>query len=110
MNNWQRRAVLYLGTVFGAMVLFSVPYHYGMVHLEGEEGRLYVESLQHVVETFTATGYGSDSPWSTVMMNLFVIVMDLVGVAVVFLALPVFAFPLVRDALSTTIPDRKSVV
>jgi Trk K+ transport system NAD-binding subunit len=104
MNNWQRRAVLYLGTVFGAMVLFSVPYHYGMVHLEGEEGRLYVESLQHVVETFTATGYGSDSPWSTVTMNLFVVVMDLVGVAVVFLALPVFAFPLVRDALSTTVP------
>ena len=104
MSNWQRRAVLYLGTVFGAMVLFSVPYHYGMVHLEGEESRLYVESLQHVVETFTATGYGSDSPWSTVTMNLFVIVMDLVGVAVVFLALPVFAFPLVRDALSTTVP------
>ena len=104
MSNWQRRAILYLGTVFGAMVLFSVPYHYGMVHLEGEEGRLYVESLQHVVETFTATGYGSDSPWSTVTMNLFVVVMDLVGVAVVFLALPVFAFPLVRDALSTTVP------
>ena len=82
MNNWQRRAILYLGTVFGAMVLFSVPYHYGMVHLEGEEGRLYVESLQHVVETFTATWYGSDSPWSTVTMNLFVVVMDLVGVAV----------------------------
>ena len=104
MDNWQRRALLYLGTVFGTMVLFSVPYHYGMVHLEGEEGRLYVESLQHVVETFTATGYGSDSPWNTVTMNLFVVVMDLVGVAVVFLALPVFAFPLVRDALSTTVP------
>jgi Trk K+ transport system NAD-binding subunit len=104
MSNWQRRALLYLGTVFGTMVLFSVPYHYGMIHLEGEEGRLYVESLQHVVETFTATGYGSDSPWSTVTMNLFVVVMDLVGVAVVFLALPVFAFPLVRDALSTTVP------
>jgi Trk K+ transport system NAD-binding subunit len=104
MSNWQRRGLLYLGTVFGTMVLFSVPYHYGMVHLEGEEGRLYVESLQHVVETFTATGYGSDSPWSTVTMNLFVVVMDLVGVAVVFLALPVFAFPLVRDALSTTVP------
>ena len=104
MDNWQRRALLYLGTVFGTMVLFSVPYHYGMVHLEGEEGRLYVESLQHVVETFTATGYGSDSPWNTVTMNLFVVIMDLVGVAVVFLALPVFAFPLVRDALSTTVP------
>ena len=106
MDNWKRRALLYLGTVFGTMVLFSVPYHYGMVHLEGEEGRLYVESLQHVVETFTATGYGSDSPWNTVTMNLFVVVMDLVGVAVVFLALPVFAFPLVRDALSTTVPTK----
>ena len=106
MDNWQRRALLYLGTVFGTMVLFSVPYHYGMIHLEGEEGRLYVESLQHVVETFTATGYGSDSPWSTVTMNLFVVVMDLVGVAVVFLALPVLDRKSTRLNSSHEIPSR----
>ena len=104
MSNWLRRSLLYVGTVVGAILAFSVPYHYGMIHLEGAEGRLYVESLQHVVETFTATGYGSDSPWSTVTMNLFVIVMDVIGVALVFLALPVFMFPLLQEALQTTVP------
>ena len=37
-------------------------------------------------------------------MNLFVIVMDVVGVALVFLALPVFMFPLLQEALQTTVP------
>ena len=106
MEDWQRRTLLYVGTVFGAIAVFSVPYHYGMVLLEGDEGRRFIQSMQVVVETFTATGYGSDSPWETTAMNLLVIVMDITGVALVFLALPVFAFPLLQDALSTTVPTR----
>ncbi|PSQ34408.1 metal transporter, partial [Halobacteriales archaeon QS_9_70_65] len=106
MEDWQRRTLLYVGTVFGAIAVFSVPYHYGMILLEGDEGRQFVQSVQVVVETFTATGYGSDSPWETTAMNLLVIVMDITGVALVFLALPVFAFPLLQDALSTTVPTR----
>jgi len=106
MKDWQRRTLLYIGTVFGAIAVFSVPYHYGMVLLEGDEGRRFVQSVQAVVETFTATGYGSDSPWETTAMNLLVIVMNVIGVALVFLALPVFAFPLLQDALSTTVPTR----
>ncbi len=37
-------------------------------------------------------------------MNFLVIVMDLTGVFLIFLALPVLVFPLLQDALSTTVP------
>jgi Trk K+ transport system NAD-binding subunit len=76
-----------------------------MIMFEGERNPV-LHSLQIVVETFTATGYGSDSPWTSPQMNLLVIAMDITGVALVFLAFPVFAFPLLQEALSTTVPSR----
>lgn len=103
MDVWQRRTVGYLAGLFGLMGVFTVGYNWALRTFEGRSQPLYM-SLQHVVETFTATGYGSQAPWATPEMNLFVVVMDLVGVVSVFLALPVLLFPLFEEALSTTVP------
>jgi len=70
---------------------------------EGEQ-QTFLHSLQIVVETFTTTGFGSDAPWASPEMNALVILMDLTGVALIFMALPVLAFPLFEEALSTTVP------
>jgi hypothetical protein len=64
----------------------------------------FLHALQVVVETFTTTGFGSDAPWETPEMNVLIIVMDLTGVALIFLALPVLVFPLFEEAISTTVP------
>lgn len=37
-------------------------------------------------------------------MNVLIIRMDLTGVALIFVALPVLAFPLIEEILSTTVP------
>ena len=103
MDTWQRRTVGYLIGLAGLMFAFTVAYNWGMRTFEGVDQPLYI-SFQHIVETFTATGYGSQAPWSTPEMNLFVVVMDIVGVLSVFLALPVLLFPLFEEALSTTVP------
>ena len=103
MDTWQRRTVGYLIGLAGLMFVFTVAYNWGMRTFEGVDQPLYI-SFQHIVETFTATGYGSQAPWSTPEMNLFVVVMDIVGVLSVFLALPVLLFPLFEEALSTTVP------
>ena len=103
MDTWQRRTVGYLVSLAGLMFAFTVAYNWGMRTFEGVDQPLYI-SFQHIVETFTATGYGSQAPWSTPEMNLFVVVMDIVGVLSVFLALPVLLFPLFEEALSTTVP------
>ena len=103
MDTWQRRTALY---VFGLVVVifgYAVAYDYGMAVYENDP-QSFLQSLQIVVETFTTTGYGSDAPWETPLMNLLVIVMDITGVVLIFLALPVLLFPLFEEAMSTTVP------
>jgi Trk K+ transport system NAD-binding subunit len=104
MNKWQRRTLYYSALLVVVMLGFAGLYRHGMRVYEGERFS-FLHSLQVVVETFTTTGYGSDSPWASPEMNAFVVVMDLTGVALIFMALPVLAFPLLEDALSTTVPD-----
>jgi Trk K+ transport system NAD-binding subunit len=110
MDTWQRRTVGYLVGLVVVMLGYALLYQYGMTTLE-DRPRTFLESLQYIVETFTTTGYGSDAGWSTPEMNVLVIVIDITGVVLIFLALPVMLFPLFEDALQTTVPtsvsDRK---
>jgi Trk K+ transport system NAD-binding subunit len=103
MDKWQRRTVYYSVALVGVMLVYAVLYHHGMRVFESER-LTFLHSLQVVVETFTTTGFGSDAPWESAEMNVLVILMDLTGVALIFMALPVLAFPLFQDALSTTVP------
>jgi Trk K+ transport system NAD-binding subunit len=103
MDKWQRRTVYYSFILFGSMLAFAVLYQNGMRIYEGDP-RTFLHSLQVVVETFTTTGFGSDSPWVSPEMQVLVTVMDLVGTLLIFMALPVLAFPLLEDILSTTVP------
>jgi Trk K+ transport system NAD-binding subunit len=103
MDKWQRRTVYYSLLLIGVMLIYATLYHHGMRIYEGEY-LSYLHSLQVVVETFTTTGFGSDAPWDSPEMNALVIIMDLTGVALIFMALPVLAFPLLEDVLSTTVP------
>ena len=103
MDTWQRRTVGYVVGLVTVMLGFALGYQYGMGAFE-DDPKTFLHSLQVVVETFTTTGYGSDSPWTSPEMNVFVIVMDLTGVVLIFLALPVMVFPLFEEALRTTVP------
>jgi Trk K+ transport system NAD-binding subunit len=103
MNRWYRRLAYYFATLIAIILLFSVVYHYGMLYLENES-KTFLQSLEVVVQTFTTTGYGEDAGWRTDAMNVLVIVMDLTGVFLIFLALPVLVFPMFEEALSTTVP------
>ena len=105
MNTWQRRA-LYSAVSLGLLILgYAVVYDYGMATFEGEP-TTFLHSLQVVVETFTTTGFGSDAGWTSPAMNVIVIVMDLTGVALIFLTLPAIVFPLLEETVSTSAPTR----
>ncbi len=103
MNKWVRRTVLYLLVLFGIMLAYAIFYNLGMQLFE-DDPQTFLHSLQVVVETFTTTGFGSDAPWTSAEMNLFVIAMDLTGVLLIFMALPVLVFPAMEEALSTSVP------
>lgn len=103
VNEWQRRTVYYSVIMIASVIAFTVVYRYGMAVYE-DRPRTFLESLQFVVETYSTTGFGSDSPWATPIMNALIIVMDTIGTLMIFLALPVVLFPALEDALTTTAP------
>jgi hypothetical protein len=103
MDDRQRRTGYYLLLLAAVMAGYSVLYYVGMIYLEGEQVS-FLHAVQVVVETFTTTGFGSDSPWRSDVMNVLVIVMDLTGVLIIFLALPVLLFPLFEERLSRNAP------
>jgi len=94
---------MYLVGLVGIILGYTLAYDYGMTAFENDP-REFLHSLQIVVETFTTTGFGSDAPWESTGMRLLVIVMDVTGVALIFLALPVLLFPLFEEAMATTTP------
>jgi Trk K+ transport system NAD-binding subunit len=86
------------------IVLTATGYQAGMQVYEGRP-RTFLDSLQFAVEMFTTTGFGGDAPWQSAEMQAFITVTDLLGMAVLVGALPVFVTPLVESALSTTAPQ-----
>jgi Trk K+ transport system NAD-binding subunit len=103
MNTWLRRVAMYAAVLAVVMFGYAVAYDFGMSFFDGRP-RTFLRSLQVVVETFTTTGFGSDAPWQSPVMNVLVILMDLTGVILIFLALPVLVFPAMQEALSTSVP------
>jgi len=103
MDTWQRRTSQYVVVLVGVMLGYAAVYDAGMSAFE-RTPISFLHALQVVVETFTTTGFGSDAPWTSAEMNVLVIVMDLTGVVLIFLALPVLVFPLFEEAISTTVP------
>lgn len=108
---WRQRFILSLFGVALLVLIYSLLYQWAIFRFEGVNITIF-QSLQTVIEIFTTAGFGGDTQyWNTAPMNLLVIGMNLTGVLLVFLALPVFAIPLFQQALennpqqSTTISD-----
>lgn len=76
-----------------------------MARLEGVD-RDFLSSLQWATETFTSTGYGSDSRWSNPAMVLFVIFVQLLGVSTVFLVFPFYLVPFFEDRFEGRLPAK----
>ncbi|EMA51402.1 potassium channel family protein [Halococcus thailandensis] len=104
MSEWRRRTGYSIAVLVILMIAYAIAYYYGMSVFEGEP-KTFLHSLQVVIEAFTTTGFGSDSPWTSPAMNVLVIAMDLTGVALIFLALPVVVFPLIEESFSTSAPS-----
>jgi Trk K+ transport system NAD-binding subunit len=104
MGKIKRRAVGYVLFIAGIILVSATIYDYGMRTYEPNYTYSFLQSVQFVVETFTATGYGSHSPWESPQMNAVVMVLDITGVALFFVALPAVFLPVFQNALSTSAP------
>lgn len=99
-----RRVQLYAVGVVLLVNLAMLAYWVGMNWLE-DRPRSLLDALFFVVETFTTTGYGEDAPWEHPGMKIIVMAIEVTGVAIIFLTLPVFLIPVVEAALRTRPPN-----
>ncbi|MDZ7720423.1 MAG: NAD-binding protein [Balneolaceae bacterium] len=104
LNDWLRKVYRSVLFVVGLILVYGVVYQWGMAYFEGIE-KSYIHSLQVVIESVTTAGYGGDAPWTSGFMNFFVIWMNLTGVIMVFLAFPLFVFPMIREAIQPHPPE-----
>ena len=99
MTEWQRRIVGAVSAVALLIVVYAILYQWALLTFEGVETTFF-NSLQIVTEALTTAGFGADTEhWNTPLMNLFVVAMNLTGVLLVFLALPLVVVPLFQEAL-----------
>lgn len=102
MSGWRRRIVLSVVSVVALVFAYTLLYQQAMLRFEGAEKTM-IDSLQVVIEAFTTAGFGGhSSEWTTPAMNLLVVAMNITGVLLVFLALPLFVVPLFQQALEET--------
>ncbi|MCH9650420.1 MAG: NAD-binding protein [Deltaproteobacteria bacterium] len=99
-----KRRLLWLFLTLPALVLLMGGlYMVGMGTLE-KEPRTLLESLQWAAETLTTTGYGLDGRWSHPAMALFAILVQFVGVFLVFLVFPIYLIPFLEERFETRLP------
>jgi len=103
MALWKRRTLKTVLGVILLVVLTSVAYHYIMIRFENRSPS-FMHSMQVVIETYTGTGYGSDSPWESTISHVFVSTVDLSTFLLVFIILPYVFTPVLEETLSPTVP------
>lgn len=102
----RRRVALYLTGLTLVVVAYTVSYQAAMAAFEGQSVS-FTKALLAVSESFTTTGYGEDAQqWTTWQLHLLAIAMQLTGVSLIFLALPVFLAPWIQEVLATVAPTK----
>jgi voltage-gated potassium channel len=89
----QRLLLVYVVGLATVILLYTLLYNAGMWVFEDERQSVFHSALI-VIETMTTTGYGSDSPWSTPIMNTMMVTMQITGVVIGFVTLRVLVIPL----------------
>lgn len=108
MNDISRRILASIGGGVVLLATYAVVYKWGMTTFE-EDPVSYVQALQVVLESLTTAGFGGDAPWSSTVVNLIVIGMNLTGVLLVFFTVPFFLVPLLEGVFETTAPTTTSL-
>ncbi len=85
------------------LVVSALLYQAGMGALEGSP-RGFWDSLEWAAETLTTTGYGADATWRHPAMILLVVVLQFLGVFLVFLVFPVYLIPFLEERFETRLP------
>lgn len=109
-TNWRLRISLAIAALTGVIILYTLLYRWALLHFAGEERSL-LDSAQVVIEILTTAGFGGDTDaWREHdALSALVIFMNLSGVLLVFLAIPLFAVPLFRQVFDRSPPTESNL-
>src|SRR5579872_6805165 len=104
MRRSQKRLLqLALGLVT-TLVAAAFLYQWGMAALEGKPRDVW-QSLEWAGSTLSTTGYGADTSWRHPVMVLFVLVVQFLGIFLVFLIVPIYLIPFLEERFETRLPQ-----
>lgn len=103
MSSSRRRLLLLIGAFPLLLVGVALSYMVAMAQLEGE-ARGFWRSLEWAAETLTTTGYGRDAEWKNPVMVLFVVAVQIAGMSIAFLVIPVFVMPYFEERFQGRLP------
>ncbi len=92
-----------LGALPILILVSALLYMAGMAVLEGES-RGFWRSVGFAAETLSTTGYGGDADWSHPLMVAFVVVLQFLGVFLVFLIFPIYMIPFLEERFESRLP------
>lgn len=103
MKQYRRGFVLMISLILVLLVGGTLLHNWGQSALEQEPVSL-LESLEFVTQTMTTVGYGQGAGWSHPLMYVLAISLQLTGISVVFLSIPVVVTPWLESRFQTQPP------
>ncbi len=103
MERSQKRLLGLVAVLPVLVVLGALLYMVGMAQFEGEP-RGFWQSVSWAAETLSTTGYGSDTTWRHPVMVIFVVVLQFIGVFLVFLIFPLYLIPFLEERFEVRLP------
>jgi len=100
----QKRLLALLALLLLLLLATTLLYMWGMTHLEGKP-RGFWDALEWAGESLSTTGYGRDSNWNHPLMVSYVVLVQFVGVFLVFLVFPIYLLPFLEERFQTRLPQ-----
>ena len=104
MLRLHRRLLALLGILLLLLLVTTFLYMWGMTYLE-DKPRGFWDALEWAGESLSTTGYGRDSNWNHPLMVTYVVLVQFVGVFLVFLVFPVYLLPFLEERFETRLPQ-----
>jgi len=98
-----KRLLLLLASIVLLVIVTAVLYMLGMQYLEGKP-RGFWDAFEWAGESLSTTGYGADSSWRHPLMVLYVVLVQFIGVFIVFLVVPIYLIPFLEERFETRLP------
>jgi len=103
MSRSQKRLVALAAALALLVIATALIYMAGMTYLEGKP-RNFWDALEWAGESLSTTGYGADSSWRHPLMVLYVVLVQFIGVFIVFLVFPIYLIPFLEERFETRLP------